>query len=131
VFWSWESNTLLLSHNSSHYARGGDNLQEKPFFSAGVIVTNLFCHYWLKLTPKQRKLASKKILLLAKNHRHPGLRAHPLHRCPGKWGCSLSKTERLVYSRCRGLFILHAVGGHEVIDQAHLHRFDCPDPETE
>lgn len=107
-------------------------MKKERFFPEGVILTNLFCSYWLKLTPKQRKRARKKIMLLAKNCRHPGLKTHPVHRCPGTWDCSLSKTERLVYSRRGSTFILHMIGGHSVIDKAHLHSFDDPgDPDLE
>lgn len=96
-------------------------MQEQPFFTPQVKVTDIFCQCWSKLTLQQRKRAYHKILLLVENHRHKSLKAHPLHRSPGKWGCSLSKTDRLVYSRQGENFILHAIGGHAVVDNAHRH----------
>lgn len=92
---------------------------QKPFFSSETIVTKLFCHYWQKLTPEQRKVVYKNVLLLVENPRHPGLRAHPTHRCPGIWECYWSNTGRIVYSRWGSSFVLYAVGGHEVVDRVH------------
>ncbi len=110
-------------------------MEEKPFFSPEVKVTRIFCEYWLKLTPEQQKIARKKIALLVENYRHSSLKTHPIHRCPGKWECSLSKTKRLVYARSKDgqcQYILYAVGGHDVVDSASRRRcYDDPDLERE
>ena len=84
---------------------------------AAVVMTPLFLRAWLRLPAKKQTWLQQKIDFLVCNHRHPSLRTHQLHRSGGAlWSCSLSKTERLLYSRCGRTLILYDVGSHAVVD---------------
>lgn len=89
-------------------------------FGAEIHTTPTFWHQWSNLPLRKRTLVQHKIALLLQQHRYPSLRTHPLHRCGGHlWSCSISKTERLVYSRSGLHLTLHAIGSHAVVDSAH------------
>jgi mRNA-degrading endonuclease YafQ of YafQ-DinJ toxin-antitoxin module len=84
---------------------------------AEVVMTEAFLRNWLSLPSKKQAWLQQKIDFLVRNHRHPSLRTHQLHRSGGElWSCSLSKKERLLYSRRGRTLVLHDVGSHAVVD---------------
>jgi mRNA-degrading endonuclease YafQ of YafQ-DinJ toxin-antitoxin module len=104
-------------------------MQEMPDYANNVFVTRKFLREWSKLTVNQREHARKKVALLTENYRHPSLRTHPLHRSKGYlWDCSLSKTERLVYSRYKNSLVLRSIGRHAIVEQFHIFNLSDDEP---
>jgi mRNA-degrading endonuclease YafQ of YafQ-DinJ toxin-antitoxin module len=129
VFFTDGKGTIDILPIDAWIASGGQGMSRDSSSSqTEVIVTRAFLQNWLRLSSKKQARIRQKIDFLVQNHRHPSLRTHQLHRSGREmWSCSLSKTERLLYSRCGCNIVLHAVGSHAVVDNAHIRRFSISD----
>lgn len=86
-------------------------------------VTQEFKQAFDSLQPQKQRIVQEKIDLLAFNLRHPSLHTHRLHRPPNVWECYIDNGMRLLYQIKTGILYLWDLGGHAVVDKAHLRGF--------
>jgi mRNA-degrading endonuclease YafQ of YafQ-DinJ toxin-antitoxin module len=99
-------------------------VQAWPWFGPGVMVTRDFVSCWSRLHSHKQEIVRQKIALLIKSPHHPSLRVHQLYRAGRRiWNCSLSRTERLIYTRHQRGWTLHFIGSHRIIDTVHIRHF--------
>lgn len=78
------------------------------------------------LQPQKQRIVREKISLLATNPRHPSLNVHRVHRAKTTlsiWECYIDHGMRLLYEIRKGILYLWYFGGHEIVDDVHLHSF--------
>lgn len=91
--------------------------------SVEVMATEEFFSVWRQLTSRMKNIVNQKISLLEMDRRHPSLRVHRLRHGNGDmWICYITNTMRLLYSVEDGVLYLHGLGGHAIVDKAHVHR---------
>ena len=95
-------------------------------FGEQVIVTSRFLRTWENLPPRKRQVVVAKITLLTTDPRYPSLNVHRLHRA-GKeiFECYVSCNTRLLYQYQEEKIVLWEVGGHAIVDRAHLRGFSA------
>ncbi len=86
-------------------------------------VTKDFKQAFDSLQPQKQRIVQEKINLLANNLRHPSLHTHRLHRPSNVWECYIDSSMRLLFQIKKGILYLWDLGGHVVVDQAHLRGF--------
>jgi superfamily I DNA/RNA helicase/mRNA-degrading endonuclease YafQ of YafQ-DinJ toxin-antitoxin module len=86
-------------------------------------VTKDFKHAFDNLHLQKQRIVEEKIDLLANNPRHPSLQTQKLYRPPNVWECKIDTGMRLLYQIKKGILYLWDLGGHAVVDKAHLRGF--------
>lgn len=93
-----------------------------------VLMSKHFEKAFNELFPQRRKLIAQKVELLLSNPAHPSLNTHRLWRLGGQiWDCYVDRGHnamRLLYEIRDKKLILWRLGGHDVVDHAHLLGFD-------
>jgi superfamily I DNA/RNA helicase len=93
-----------------------------------VLMSKHFEKAFNEVFPHRRKLIVQKIDLLLANPAHPSLHTHRLWRLGGQiWDCYVDRGHnamRLLYEIRDKKLILWRLGGHDVVDHAHLLGFD-------
>jgi mRNA-degrading endonuclease YafQ of YafQ-DinJ toxin-antitoxin module len=82
-------------------------------------VTTCFQQAYAGLPQAIRRVAARKIALLATNPAHPSLGVHRVRRCAGLWECAITSRYRLLFERTGERLRLVEIGPHGVIDHAH------------
>jgi superfamily I DNA/RNA helicase/mRNA-degrading endonuclease YafQ of YafQ-DinJ toxin-antitoxin module len=93
-----------------------------------VLMTQAFDVAFRQLSEQKRKIVAQKIKFLMTNPQHSSLRAHRLIRVGGQiWDCHIDHGHggtRLLYEiRGKSLYLWH-LGGHDIVDHAHLLSFN-------
>jgi mRNA-degrading endonuclease YafQ of YafQ-DinJ toxin-antitoxin module len=90
-------------------------------FGPGVQTAERFERAWRKLPRNIQHVVQAKVTLLVANPRHPSLHIHQLQRTrEAVWVCYISVTYRLLYQRRDATLLLCDIGGHTIVDRAHL-----------
>lgn len=85
-------------------------------------VTACFQQAYASLPQAIRRVAARKIALLATNPAHPSLSVHRVRRCAGLWECAITSRYRLLFERAGERLRLLEIGPHGVIDHSHHRR---------
>jgi len=95
---------------------------------AEVLMSKHFEKTLAALLPSRRQLVVQKVELLLANQAHPSLQSHRLWRLGGQiWDCYVDRGHtamRLLYEIQEKKLILWRLGGHDVVDRAHVLGFD-------
>jgi mRNA-degrading endonuclease YafQ of YafQ-DinJ toxin-antitoxin module len=89
-----------------------------------ALVTEDFDRAFHNLQPQKQKIVKEKIGFLIRDPRHPSLGRHQLQRIKRSiWECKIDDGMRLLHEIKNDILYLWALGGHAVVDNAHLRNF--------
>lgn len=80
------------------------------------------------LQSQKQRIVREKIDLLFNNPRHPSLNVRKTERARAKtsiWECYIDEGMRVLFESSKGTMILWYLGGHQIVDDVHLHSFSA------
>lgn len=96
---------------------------------AEVLVTKDFESAFRRLLSQKQDIVRRKIAFLVQDTSHPSLKAHRLSRAGQNiWECYIDQGSRLLYEMQGQVLVLWRLGGHHIVDRAHLLSFDHSTP---
>jgi superfamily I DNA/RNA helicase/mRNA-degrading endonuclease RelE of RelBE toxin-antitoxin system len=93
-----------------------------------VLTTQDFDRVFQELQPQKQEIVKRKVKYLARDPSHPSLNAHRVKHADGPiWECYIDRGRsgmRLLYEIQGKSLLLWHLGGHDIIDRAHLLSFN-------